>query len=697
MAPRLADRLDQSRRRRFVGRDAELALFRSALAAPELPFNLIYVHGPGGVGKTTLLGEYARHAQGAGVGAVAVDARYVDPSPDAFLGALGLALGLAPDQTPLAALADRSGRSVILVDTYELLTPLDNWLREVFLPELPEHTLIVLAGRNPLPPAWSADPGWQNLIRVVPLRNLTPDEGRAYLTQRDVPPEQHRAVLEFTHSHPLALALVADSFVQRGAFTFQPAAAPDIVRTLVERFIQKVPGPAHRAALEASALVRVTTEGLLAELLAVGDARELFDWLRSLSFMEQGPQGLFPHDLARDALTAELRWRNPDWYAELHRRARAYYASRLAQTRGLDQQRVLFDYVYLHRENPLMRPYLDWQETGTTMPDALRPGDAGPLLAMTATHEGEESARWLGYWIERQPSSVIVYRDATGQPSGFVVMLALEDVAPDERAADPAVAAAWRHLERAAPLRPGERATLFRFWMARDTYQAVSALQSLIFGRAAQHYLTTPGLAYSFFPTAEPEFWAPMFAHVNLPRLPEAEFAVGERRHGVFAHDWRVTPPLAWLELLGQREIATEAEAEPPRPVATAVVLSQPEFAAAARDALRDLTRPDALRQNPLLRSRLVLDRAGATARPAERAAALQNLLRDAIATLQRAPRDAKLYRALLHTYVEPAPTQERAAELLDVPFSTYRRHLTSGVGRVVELLWGWELGDGPG
>jgi hypothetical protein len=88
--------------------------------------------------------------------------------------------------------------------------------------------------------------------------------------------------------------------------------------------------------------------------------------------------------------------------------------------------------------------------------------------------------------------------------------------------------------------------------MARDSDQSVSGLQSLIFGRAAQHYLTTPGLAFSFFPTAALEFWAPMFAHVDLPRLPEADFTVGEWRHGVFSHDWRVMPPFAWLELLGQ-------------------------------------------------------------------------------------------------------------------------------------------------
>jgi hypothetical protein len=252
---------------------------------------------------------------------------------------------------------------------------------------------------------------------------------------------------------------------------------------------------------------------------------------------------------------------------------------------------------------------------------------------------------------------------------------------------------AWRYLEQRASLRPGERATLFRFWMARDSYQTVSALQSLIFGQAAQHYLTTPGLAFSFFPVAESDFWTPMFTHVELPRLPDADFEVGGRRYGVFAHDWRIIPPLPWLDLLGEREIGNAQAASPPQAPPAAVVLSKPEFAAAVRDALRDFTRPDALRQNPLLRSRLLFERAGLDTKLGERVNILRTLVREAAESLRQSPRDAKLYRALYHAYIDPAPTQEQAAEILDVPFSTYRRHLTAGINQVFEILWQGEIG----
>jgi hypothetical protein len=60
-------------------------------------------------------------------------------------------------------------------------------------------------------------------------------------------------------------------------------------------------------------------------------------------------------------------------------------------------------------------------------------------------------------------------------------------------------------------------------------------------------------------------------------------------------------------------------------------------------------------------------------------------------------PRDDKLLRAVDRTYLRPATTQEHAAELLGLPFSTYRRHLTQGVARIVADLWERELyGTGP-
>ncbi len=695
MASRLADRLSAARSRTFIGRESERQFFESTVTAPELSFYVLNVFGPGGVGKTTLLKEFVSICKRHDNPVIYADARNMEPTPDAFQAVLAMAMGLAPTASVIQALSEAAHfrRPVILIDTYEILTPIDGWLREVFLPQLPENVLVVLAGRLPLSSAWRTDPGWQSLFRTLPLRNMAPQESRSYLANRQIPLEQHMEVLDFTHGHPLALCLVADLFAQRPNLKFQPEAAPDVVKTLLEQLVQKAPGPAHRTALEVCALVRLTTEAQLAAILQMPDVNELFEWLRGLSFIESGPQGLFPHDLAREALIADLRWRNPDWYAELHRRARNYYASRLQLTREQEQQRVLFDYIFLHRDNPMVRPFLEWQESGTLMTDHLRETDLPVLLAMVEKHEGVEAARLAQYWFRRQPEGVRVLRDSKQQVAGFLSMVGLHLLSEEDVQTDPAIGRAWYFLQQNAPLRPGESATFFRFWMARDGYQNVSATQSLVFVFAVQHYLTTSGLAYSFFGCREPEFWNNMFEYAGLARVNEVNFEVDGSCYGTYGHDWRAMPPAAWLTMLAEREI-TPKPTETARPASATplVVLSEPEFTEAVGEALRDYARPGSLHQNPLLRSRVVVERITENATNAERVTALQSLVKEACEALQASPREAKYYRALYHTYLHPAATQEQAAELVDVPFSSFRRHLKIGLSRVEEILWQREL-----
>ncbi|MDQ3930195.1 MAG: ATP-binding protein, partial [Chloroflexota bacterium] len=636
MTSRLADRLVAARRRRFVGRENERELFRSALAAPELPFVLLHVYGPGGVGKTTLLKEFIAMAGEMGIPTLYVDARNVDPSPEGVLAALQLALGLTAPENPIDVMAERGGRQVLVFDTGELLAPLVTWLREVLLPQLPDDTLIVFADRRPPVPAWYTDPGWQDLIHILALRNLSPNESKDYLARRNIPSEHHDEVLTFTHGHPLALSLVADVFAHKGDVRFQAEATPDVVKALLEQLVQKVPGPSHRTALEVCALVRVTTEALLSEVLDTPDVHELFDWLRGLSFIESGPLGLFPHDLAREALSADLRWRNRNWYSELHRRVRNFYTGRLEKASPLEQQIILFDYIFLHRDNPVVRPFLEWQESGTSVPNAMREDDVPKLVEMVRRFEGDESADIAVHWLERQPAGVLVFRDAEQNPTGFLLSLSIEQMSEEDAQVDPAIVRARRFLNANAPLRTGEAARHFRFWMAADTYQSVSPIQSLIFVNAVRQYFT-PGLVYSFFPVADLAFWAPLFAYADLHHVADADFEVGGKSYGVYGHDWRAVPVMAWLTLLAEREIATTPDQAAPAPAASpVVVLSEQEFESAVQEALRNYTRPEALKSSPLLQSRLVIERAGTSSGRPERIAALQRLIVDAAEHLQR-------------------------------------------------------------
>jgi hypothetical protein len=119
-------------------------------------------------------------------------------------------------------------------------------------------------------------------------------------------------------------------------------------------------------------------------------------------------------------------------------------------------------------------------------------------------------------------------------------------------------------------------------------------------------------------------------------------------------------------------------------PARTSNVLTRAEFDTAVRNALRHYSRADLLVGNPLFHMRI------ATGRGAEAAsvASIQKMLNEAANQIFASTRDQKLLRVLELTYFAPAPKQEAAAERLGLPFSTYRRHLTSGIERITEWLW---------
>jgi hypothetical protein len=411
---------------------------------------------------------------------------------------------------------------------------------------------------------------------------------------------------------------------------------------------------------------------------------------------ESGPRGLFPHDVAREALNAELRWRHPEQYAEIHRRAGAYYRDRFYSVPVRQQQQVLVDYVFLHRDNPVLGPLvndttlagLDLRSLTATRATKQ---ESGVVREIVTSHEGTESADLSEYWMTRQPDSMQLVRDPEGEVLGLLGTVALQDVTEDDRRRDVAVDRVCSFLDSRAALGPEETAGFFRFWMQRDRYQEFGPVQLFITLQLVRYYLSTPRLAASFVYYADPELWADICAYSDMSRLNAADFEIGGRSYGVYWHDWRRTGLLAWFQLLAEREIAAApldvlGETSAGSGVAT-IKLADADFDRAVKDALTGLGRADGLRDSPLLHSALVTSRVAHDADDRTRSYQLRRVIHEAADRLEASPRDRRAYRALHHTYLQPASTQAAAAELLDLPMTTYRRHLIEGIHRLTEIL----------
>jgi hypothetical protein len=710
----LAERLRSARSRSFVGRTQELDLFRAALTVPMPPtFSLLWLHGPGGIGKSTLLRRFADEAEAVGERPILVDARQLEVTPGGFDRAVGATSdgtnsgGTNSGGTNSGGINSggiNSARLVLLVDTAEALRPLDAWLREEYLPRLPGSALIVLAGRDAPDDRWRADLGWSQQLRTLALGNLEPDAVTAYLAHRGVAPDEVPEVLSLTHGHPLAVALLVDVIAQQPALTgsrpgLPRAAYADVVTILLERFVGEVPDPVHRAALNVLGHARVTTEDLLL-VAGIGPEQigECFAWLRSLSFVQTDAFGLRPHDLARTVLDDELRWRDRRGWTALRGRLREHYLARAAAGNPRERSRAVADLLWFNRESPVLRPYLSWDTAFGLWWQPATAADLGPILELVAAHEGPESVRLHRMWWELQPEAFCVIRDRPDRVHGFFVQLRLNELT-DDAGADPFARLAFEHVRRTAPLRAGEHLRVIRSWIGRDGYHRPTPTHQTLTGATTATWLTEPGLAVSVAYMSDRLLWTPMFDLVDYTPAPAAEVSLAGREYTAYVHDWRVTPPIAWLDLLGGAEGDRKAAPRPGSAPAALVVLSRPEFEAAVREALKAASRPAVLSRNPLLRSRVVHDRLGDQHQDQDQdqagAAQLREVLVEAVGRLALDPRGQRSARALEVTYLKPASTQEAAAARLSLPFSTYRRHLTAGIAAVTQDLWQRELHGG--
>lgn len=655
--PSLGHTLRELRRQSFTGRDDEVAAFRDALGGP----GVVFVHGPGGVGKSALLDVFADMAAEKGFDPVRVDARHLTLGA----GALPLPVGDEP--------------AILLIDTYELLEPIDDWIREHYLPSLPASCLVVIAGRRGPGPRWRADPAWRTLMRVVALGNLSPREGLAYLRAQDVPEESRERLLKISSGHPLTLSMAVDA-VRRGATPRTLSDLPGGAGTLLAQLIGEVPSARHRTALEVCALLLVTTEDLLRSM-AGDDTGELFAWLRAQVFVDESPYGLYPHDVVRDAIIADLRWRDPARHAGLYRRKLDLFQG---QVRAMATERQRLDLmvmtVALNGARSRFAALASLPPAMRAHADGLRDGDQPEIVAMTTRWQGHEQAGLVAHWMKRRPEAFRVFRGENGEPRGYGACL---DLTEADLGADPGADAMWAHASEYGPPRAGERVRAWRFFLDRDHGQRPSpSLTLFIAWQMLEIILIDDDTAWSLVGAfGDTELWAPAMESLGFRAVAEAGYTVGESSYPVFAHDWRRTDVEEYTDLLHASLLGTPAQS-----AACEAALSRPEFTEAVRSALRALHTPELLRSNPLLRSRMVRrhERAGRT--PAE---SLRDLLDDAVAVLK--PDFGVL---IDRTFLRPTGVQERVAESLHLSFNTYRRHRDKAVAQLTELLWDRETGS---
>jgi DNA-binding winged helix-turn-helix (wHTH) protein len=445
----------------ITGRERERAQLQRLLA-PGGPV-VAYVHGLAGVGKTTLLHAFAADARAAGVATIQLDGHVVYPTQGAFLAALTGARGGEPPSLE-DAVAQLDEPVVLLVDTFEMLHPLDHWICRKLIPALPAHVRVVLAGRDIPAERWRS---FGPLLCSVPLGNLPPRDAVEILLENGVDAADAPRINLIARGHPLSLQLAAWALRDRPGLALEEVVVGAVGEELARVYLDGLDAPTRRA-LDAAALVRRTTLSLLAAMRPDEPPAEAFERLRRLPFVELSADGLLVHDTVRETTAALLRATDPQEYWRLRAAAWGRLRTELRGAPVRDLSRYTADLLYLIEDEGVRGAFFP----AAAGEQRVAPAGTDDLLAIERL-AGPEAALAREWWAAA-PEAMIVARNGAGAVVGFACLAAPSAVSPRLIDRDPH-AAEWRVHLRRDPLPRGQSA-LFLRWMVGDHQAAVSAL-----------------------------------------------------------------------------------------------------------------------------------------------------------------------------------------------------------------------------
>jgi tetratricopeptide (TPR) repeat protein len=242
-------------------------------------------------------------------------------------------------------------RMVLLLDTFEQMSALEDWVGEI-AQKIDPNVLVVIAGRK-IPDwnrVWSA---WMMNAQVEELKPMTEDIMRqlidryfATMRRGEPNPAQVDAIIKFARGLPIVVTSAVQLWVKYGVEDFQLVKA-EIIANLVDRLMEGVPS-ALIPALEAAAVVRWFDQPILRAVMNKEDVREVYNELRRFPFVRTRVEGLALHDSVREMMDENLRVQDSERHAELHERAAVYFEKKLEKVTGEEAERLGLERLY-HR------------------------------------------------------------------------------------------------------------------------------------------------------------------------------------------------------------------------------------------------------------------------------------------------------------------------------------------------------------
>lgn len=472
----------------FVGRNSELDALRGVLAitGPQV----VHVYGIAGIGKTALLERLATEARDVGASVIRLDCRHIEPTEPGFLHALEGTIG--GSGSGMDALVERLGwlgpKVLIALDTYEVFRLLDTWLRQIFVPLLPDNVRILFFSRQRPLDNWFSAPRWGRLVQCVPVLPLSQSEAKALLSMHGIKEEGAVSLARATHGHPLALTLAATASRENHARPWpQETVLQHAVDELSRMFLADVEDPVSRHVLQGAVVLRRVTVTLLQALFPEYAPQDAYERLRRLPFVDGVHDGLIIHEAVRDPLARTLHASDPSRYLDYRRSAWRQLVSEAQSAASDDLWRYTADMLYLI-ENPVVREAFFPTGTALYTVEVAHPQDTELLTSIVRTHDGRQASELLLQWWRRLPQAFSIVRGQTGQVEGLYCKLRSDQIEPTWLFNDPVIAQWCSHIEQ-NPMRSGEVALFCRRWLSLNDGDSPSEIQAAVWLDLKRSYM----------------------------------------------------------------------------------------------------------------------------------------------------------------------------------------------------------------
>ena len=525
----LATKLSDERHRYFLARQPELESFSAALHAPDCA--LLFVSGPAGVGKTSLLQECQRIATEHGHSMRCIEAdELTRPGHEALLANLGLWFETVGVRT-------QEPRPLLFIDGYERLSESDSWLLDRVVQELPSDTLLVLASRKAPPHRLLIDRAWAGLTRQLEIGPWKEEEAREFLELRGIPAPDQQAIQELAKGYPLVLAVAADVFRSDAQRGFGAEQVERVQTCLADALPLDVASRAQQLALDVSAISQTTSVELLDHVLkssaieSASNAHELFGWLVQRPFVDRVGNNARPQLLARTTLQARLR--RDQKYDALLWPIREFWVNQLGS--GSTPEGGMRALFYLDRDVPFVRGH-STESSERAVFELAQPADHAQIVEFVRRHDGDESAELCRAHLRIDSHSFEITRAgaAVDRVLQSMRLLTASDVKLAER--DPA-SRLVKQFMHAHPPDKGASVVFVRWLMAETGYQSPSPRVFALMARGAQIVMGTR-VTYALGVYRDPEEWHELWEAAGARRAVVGRFKVGTQTYSLLAFSY---------------------------------------------------------------------------------------------------------------------------------------------------------------